>query len=84
MTTAAIRNVRRQYSKALAREPADLIIDIADALFAEGSWPARQVACELVVARQDAVRRLDASIVERWSKGFADGAAVARDEFDTP
>ena len=36
-TTPAIRDVRRRYAKTLARESADLIVEIADRLFADDS-----------------------------------------------
>lgn len=75
-TTSSIRSVRRRYSRTLADESADLILDIADKLFADGNWSARQIACELVVARRDAVRRLNGSMVDAWSRGFADWGSI--------
>jgi 3-methyladenine DNA glycosylase AlkD len=75
-TTPAIRGVRRRYSKTLARESADLIVEIADRLFADDSWAGRQIACELVVQRRDVVRRLTGPMVEAWSKAFSDWGSI--------
>ena len=74
--TAAVREVRRQYSKALSQEPPQTILAVTDALFDGGSWPERVVASELLVDRQDVLRLLNVTSVERWTKGLADWGSV--------
>ncbi len=74
--TAEVREIRRRYSRTLSREPAQQIVAIASALFADGRWPERLVGCELVNARRDAIDCLSEATVNRWANGLADWAAI--------
>jgi 3-methyladenine DNA glycosylase AlkD len=68
--------VRRRHERTLAGEPPGEILSVCDRLFEGGSWPERLVASELLVARQDALGRLQRAQVERWAEGLADWGSV--------
>lgn len=71
-TAPSVRAIRRQYSKALARESPKAILKLAEALLENANWPARLVACELIAGRRDVMRLVTATLVERWATGLAD------------
>ncbi|MEK6337469.1 MAG: DNA alkylation repair protein [Acidobacteriota bacterium] len=75
-TTPEVRAVRRRFQKATAAESPATIVAVADALLTDPSWPERVVACELLVARPDAVGMVTEAAVERWSKELADWGSV--------
>jgi 3-methyladenine DNA glycosylase AlkD len=75
-TTPSVRAVRRRYSKTLAGELPQTVLAVADALLAGGAWPERVVAYELVAARDDAMRRVNGTVVERWAQGLADWGSI--------
>lgn len=75
-TAPSVRAVRRQYSKLLVHESPRTILATADALFADGNWPARLCACELIANRQDTLHLVTDTVVERWATGLADWGSV--------
>lgn len=76
IATPAVRVVQRRYAKALASQPPETVIAVADALLTAGGWPERVVGSELVGGRADAVRRLQSSAVTRWATGLAGWESV--------
>ena len=76
LTTGPVRVVRRRYAQELRDAPARMIISVADALLTGGTWPERMIACELLVARADAMRLVNARLVDRWATGMADWGSI--------
>jgi len=75
-TAPSIRAVRRQYSSALKERSPKAVLETAEALIENGDFLARFVAFELIVGRQDVLRLVNDSLVERWAKGLADWGSV--------
>jgi len=74
--TPAVRGVRRRYARGLGSTPPDVVVAVADGLLREGGWPERVVATELLVGRPDALERVTAAMVERWSRDLVDWGNV--------
>lgn len=75
-TTAAVRAVRRRYSKALIDAPAETVVAAAGALLVDRNWPERLIGSELLVARRDAMRHVNGTLVDRWADGLADWGSI--------
>lgn len=75
-TAAAVREVRRRYTKVLRGESPATVLAVANALFSGGRWPERLIASELIVSRPDAIQRVNGALVARWGKGLADWGSV--------
>jgi len=75
-STAAVRALRRRYSRVLIGAPPQVLLAVADAFLVAGSWRERLLGAELLVTRRDAVGRLSGRTVERWSKGLADWGSI--------
>jgi len=65
-STAAIRAVRKDVSKRIARWPSQRVFELALLLVQSARW----FAYELVYHHPDTVRRLDADVVERLGEGM--------------
>jgi 3-methyladenine DNA glycosylase AlkD len=53
-----------------------MVLAVADALLANANWPARLCACELIAERQDVMRLVTDSLVERWATSLSDWGSV--------
>ncbi len=73
---AAVRAVRRKWSKELKAQPARLVMDVVVALAADGMWPERLVAFELLESHRGAFEMLTATRVNALAEGLQDWGSV--------
>lgn len=69
--TAAIRSLRKEYSRRLNDAPAKTVLDLSRRLMERSSTIYRFFAAELIHYHNEAFRRVDAGEVERLGKGMA-------------
>jgi 3-methyladenine DNA glycosylase AlkD len=74
--TEAVRAVRREYSKRLARSPPEMVIALAIKLVDRSEIYVRFVGYELILHHKAALRSLDAKKLERLGRGIDNWAAV--------
>jgi 3-methyladenine DNA glycosylase AlkD len=72
----ALRGLRRKYSRLLAKEPAELVLRVAQALHEAGDFAGRMLGCELIAAHRGGLHLIDGELIERLSRGLADWGSV--------
>jgi 3-methyladenine DNA glycosylase AlkD len=76
LTTPSVRAVRRRWSKALANEPADVVLAVVRSLVVSAGWPERVVAFELLAGHAPAMARLNGKMVDDLATGLADWGSI--------
>jgi hypothetical protein len=74
--TEAVRTVRREYSKRIAKSSTEIVIELASRLVDRSQSPFRFVAYELVLHHKEALSCLDAKKLESLGRGINDWVAV--------
>jgi len=74
--TANVRAVRREYSKQIAKSPAETVIHLAISLVDRSQILYRFVGYELVLHHKQALKSLDAKRLERLGRGIDSWGAV--------
>jgi 3-methyladenine DNA glycosylase AlkD len=76
LNTAAIRNIRREYSKLLKKAPPGLVLDLAKRLLSQPGCTNRFVAYELICHHRPALASLGKKELEQLGAGMDNWAAV--------
>ena len=74
--TPALRALRRRHSRLLAKEPAELVLRIAQELLKPGDFAGKMLGCELIAAHRGGLDLIDDELIERLSRGLADWGSV--------
>jgi 3-methyladenine DNA glycosylase AlkD len=74
--TPALRLVRKDLSRRLAKADASVILNVSDALVKRGTWADRMIAYEIVGAHRAAFATLDEGRLIRWSRGLTSWGTV--------
>jgi 3-methyladenine DNA glycosylase AlkD len=75
-TTTAVRGVRRKWTRELAEHSPAVVMRVVSRLAADGAWPQRVVAFELLESHARAFAKLTAARVIALARGLADWGSI--------
>ena len=75
-TTPSVRAIRRRYSRLLAGESPDWVLEVVRLVLADKSWSARLIAFELLAEHHAVMSQLNGLVVEEMADGLSDWGSV--------